>query len=315
MDQVALGGSAPAIVAVVGATATGKSDLAIQLAKRLDADVINADSMQLYRGLDIGTAKLTMSEREGVTHHLLDVWPVTRTASVVDYRELARAVVDDQLARGRCVVVVGGSGLYIRALLDDLEFPETDPAVRAALEAELESVGPAALHARLADLDPAAGEAINAANGRRIVRALEVVTLRGSYTATLPEPKAHFPRVALIGLTVPRPVLAQRLEARVDRMFAAGLVDEVRVLADQHDLRKGVTARRALGYAQVLRLLDGELDEASAKDETVRATRRFARRQDSWFRRDPRIQWLAADTADLVDASLTTAGSSLASSA
>ena len=282
------------VVVVVGATATGKSDLAVRLAHALDADIVNADSMQLYVGMDVGTAKLSLDERQGVPHHLIDVWPVTRTASVVHYQLEARAVVDRLLADGRSVVVVGGSGLYVRALLDDLDFPGTDPDIRAALEAELARVGPAQLHARLAWADPEAAAKIGPANGRRIVRALEVVELRGSYTADLPEPRAHYPDVTLVGLEVPRPELAARIEERVARMWDAGLVEEVRGLAETYGLRDGRTASRALGYAQVLRFLDGDVEEAAAREETVTATRRFARRQEAWFRRDPRIHWLGA---------------------
>jgi tRNA dimethylallyltransferase len=279
---------------VVGATASGKSDLAVRLAKELDADVVNADSMQLYAGMDVGTAKLTVEERRGVAHHLLDIWPVTRTASVVHYQAAAREVVDRLLGAGRPVVVVGGSGLYLRALLDDLDFPGTDPRVRGALEEELARTGPAPLHARLASLDPAAAAKIGPANGRRIVRALEVVQLRGSYAATLPEPRSHYPRVTHLGLAVPRPELSERIARRVDRMFDGGLVEEVRALAESSGLRDGRTAGRALGYAQVLRLLDGLVDRAGARHETIHATRRYARRQDAWFRREERIRWLPA---------------------
>lgn len=288
----------PAVVGVVGATGTGKSDLAVRLATAMGGEVVNADSMQLYLGMDIGTAKLTPEERRGIPHHLLDIWAVTRTASVVDYQRRARAVVDRLLDAGTPVVVVGGSGLYVRALLDDLEFPGTDPEVRAGLEAELAEAGPAALHARLARVDPEAASVILPTNGRRIVRALEVVELRGSFTATLPLPQPHYPRTVLLGLTMPRPELADRLTARVDRMWAAGLVEEVRDLAQTYGLREGRTASRALGYAQVLRMLDGEWDEARARAETGSATRRFARRQESWFQRDPQVVWLPAGAQD-----------------
>ncbi len=291
----------PPVVAVVGATATGKSDLAVSLATSIGAEVVNADSMQLYEGMDIGTAKLTLEQRRGIPHHLLDVWPVTRPASVVAYRDLARGQVDALLGRGCAVVVVGGSGLYVRALLDDLDFPATDAAVRASLEAELEDVGPAVLHDRLTALDPPAASSIDAANGRRIVRALEVVELEGSYSAKLPEPRQHYPFVVQLGLTRPRPDLASRIEARIDAMFAAGLVDEVRHLAEQHGLRKGKTASQALGYAQVLGFLNGDTDLDAARRQTVTSTRRFARRQESWFRRDSRIRWLAADSPRLAD--------------
>jgi tRNA dimethylallyltransferase len=287
------------VVAVVGPTASGKSDLAVALAQALGGEVVNADSMQLYRGMDVGTAKLTVPERRGVPHHLLDIWDVTETASVADYQQRARAVIDDLRASGRTPVLVGGSGLYVRAVLDHLEFPGTDPTVRARLEAELDTDGPAVLHARLGVLDPEAAQAILPTNGRRIVRALEVVEITGRpFTATLPEQRDVYPSVQ-IGLDVPRPVLDARIDERVERMWSQGLVDEVRRL-EAVGLRQGVTASRALGYAQVLRLLDGELTEAEAVEDTQRTTRRFARRQDTWFRRDPRITWLPHDTADLL---------------
>jgi tRNA dimethylallyltransferase len=252
--------------------------------------------MQLYRGMDIGTAKLTMAERGEVPHHLLDIWDVTETASVSEYQRLARAVIADVQARGRTPILVGGSGLYVRAAIDNLEFPGTDPALRARLEAELAALGPAALHAKLASADPAAAAAILPSNGRRIVRALEVIELSGRpFSATLPAYDAVLPAVQ-IGVAIPRPLLDDRIAARVRRMFSDGLVDEVRRLADPAarggGLRAGMTASRALGYAQVLRYLDGDWTEAQAEEETVRATRRFARRQESWFRRDPRVRWL-----------------------
>jgi tRNA dimethylallyltransferase len=288
----------PRVVAVVGPTASGKSDLAVALALALDGEVVNADSMQLYRGMDVGTAKLTEAERRGVPHHLLDIWDVTETASVADYQQQARAVVDAVRAAGRTPVLVGGSGLYVRAVLDHLEFPGTDPAVRARLEAELDADGPAVLHARLGVLDPEAAAAILPANGRRIVRALEVVEITGGpFTATLPEQRDVYPSVQ-IGLDVPRPVLDARIDERVERMWAQGLVEEVRRL-EAVGLRSGVTASRALGYAQVLRLLDGELTQPEAVEDTQRTTRRFARRQDTWFRRDGRVAWLPHDTDGL----------------
>ena len=290
----------PPIVAVVGATATGKSGLGVALALALGGEVVNADSMQLYRGMDVGTAKLTLEERQGVPHHVLDIWDVRRSADVATYQRQARAVVDDLRARGRTPVVVGGSGLYVRALLDDLDFPGTDPDVRAALEAELAAVGPAPLYERLRVSDPDAAAAIEPNNARRIVRALEVVTLRGSFTARLPEPRALAANTVTIGLDIPRDELDQRIADRVTRMWEAGLVDEVRRLADEEGLREGRTASRALGYAQILRVLDGELTEAEAIDDTVRSTRRFARRQDSWFRRDKRTRWLTYDSPDLL---------------
>ncbi len=296
----------PRVIAVVGPTASGKSDLAVALAEALGGEVVNADSMQLYRGMDVGTAKLTEAERRGVNHHLLDVWDVTETASVADYQQRARAVLDDLRARGRTPVLVGGSGLYVRAVLDHLEFPGTDPDVRARLEAELAEVGPAVLHARLAVVDPEAAAAILPTNGRRIVRALEVVEITGGrFTATLPEQRDVYPSVQ-IGLDVPRPVLDARIAARVERMWAQGLVDEVRRL-DAVGLRRGVTASRALGYAQVLRMLDGDLTEEAAIEDTQRTTRRFARRQDTWFKRDDRVTWLPHAAPDLTQQALTAA--------
>ncbi|NYI03088.1 tRNA (adenosine(37)-N6)-dimethylallyltransferase MiaA [Allostreptomyces psammosilenae] len=294
---------APRVVAVVGATAVGKSDLGVALAEELGGEVINADSMQLYRGMDIGTAKLTPEERHGVPHHLLDVWDVTVTASVAEYQRLARAEIDRLLAAGRTPVLVGGSGLYVRAALDVMEFPGTDPEVRARLEAELAEEGSGALHARLAALDPKAARAILPGNGRRVVRALEVVEITGRpFTATLPVQEYVYDAVQ-IGLEMPRPVLDERIAARVDRMWRAGLVDEVRHLAE-YGLREGRTASRALGYQQVLAALDGACTEAAAREETIRATRRFARRQESWFRRDDRVAWLPHDAPELVGRAL-----------
>jgi tRNA dimethylallyltransferase len=281
------------VIAVVGATATGKSGLGIALARALGGEVVNADSMQLYRGMDIGTAKEPEAARQGVPHHLLDIWPVTRAANVADYQQLARAVIDDVIVRGRMPVLVGGSGLYIRAALDDLSFSGTDPAVRDRLESQLAELGAAALHERLATLDPAAAAAILPGNGRRIVRALEVIELTGGpFTATMPGYEQIRPAVQ-IGLTLPRPELDQRIAARVEAMWRAGLETEVRALV-QAGLRDGPTASRAIGYQQLLRQLDGELTGAQAREETVKATRRFARRQESWFRRDPRVRWLDA---------------------
>jgi tRNA dimethylallyltransferase len=292
------------VIAVVGPTASGKSDLAVALAEALGGEVVNADSMQLYRGMDVGTAKLTVPERRGVPHHLLDVWDVTETASVADYQLRARAVVDELRAAGRTPVLVGGSGLYVRAVLDHLEFPGTDPDVRVRLETELAEVGPAELHARLAAVDPEAAAAILPTNGRRLVRALEVVEITGGrFTATLPEQRDVYPSVQ-IGLDVPRPVLDARIDARVERMWALGLVDEVRRL-EAVGLRDGVTSSRALGYAQVLRMLDGDLTEPEAIEDTARTTRRFARRQDTWFKRDTRVVWLQHDAPDLTAEALT----------
>jgi tRNA dimethylallyltransferase len=284
------------VIAVVGATATGKSRLAIRLAVALGGEVVNADSMQLYRGMDIGTAKMTAAERDGVPHHLLGIWDVTQTASVAEYQALARKVIDEILARRRVPVLAGGSGLYVRAALDDLDFPGTDTSVRERLEAELSADGPAALYARLSSLDPAAAAAILPSNGRRIVRALEVIELSGeAFSATMPGYESGRPAVQ-IGLRLPREELDRRITARVDHMWRSGFEAEVRNLAG---LRDGKTASRALGYQQMLRFLDGEWTLGQAREETVKATRRFARRQESWFRRDPRITWLDATADDL----------------
>ncbi|KIQ64341.1 tRNA delta(2)-isopentenylpyrophosphate transferase [Kitasatospora griseola] len=291
------------MVSVVGSTAAGKSDLAVAIARELGGEVVNTDSMQLYKGMDIGTAKLTEAERGGVPHHLMDIWEVTEAASVAEYQRLARAEMDRLLAAGRVPVLVGGSGLYVRAAIDEMEFPGTDPEVRARLEEELEQVGPGVLHRRLAELDPAAAAAILTSNGRRIVRALEVIEITGQpFTANLPTQRAVYEAVQ-IGVQVPRPELDRRIELRVDRMWEAGLLDEVRAL-ERVGLREGLTASRALGYQQVLAFFAGECTEGEAREETVRATRRFARRQESWFRRDARIHWLdrpeGADPVELL---------------
>ena len=291
------------VVAVVGPTAAGKSELGVAIARALGGEVVNADSMQLYRGMDIGTAKLTPAERDGVPHHLLDVWPVTRTATAAAYQELCRHVVDDLLGQGVTPVLVGGSGLYLRAALDDLRFPGTDAALRADLEAELERVGAPALHARLASLDLSASTRMDPTNGRRIVRAIEVVTLTGAMPGAMTSYDARY-ETSWLGLD--RSDLAERVSSRVDRMFDAGLVDEVRAL-EREGLRDGVTASQALGYKQALALLDGDGDgdgdELTARERTVVATRRFVRRQRAWFRRDPRVRWLEPG-ADVVERAL-----------
>jgi tRNA dimethylallyltransferase len=291
------------VITVVGPTAAGKSGLSLRLARALGGEIVNADSMQLYRGMDIGTAKLARAARAGVPHHLLDIWEVTRTASVSEYQQLARAAIAEIRGRGRIPILVGGSGLYVRATIDNLEFPGTDPALRDGLEAELAELGAAALHARLACADPAAAAAILPGNGRRIVRALEVIQLSGRpFSATLPGYESVYPAVQ-IGLRLPRAELDRRIADRVGQMWQAGFVAEVRDLAGR-GLRAGRTASRALGYAQVLRFLAGEWPEERAAAETVRATRRFARRQEAWFRRDPRIQWLAAGDPGAADQAL-----------
>jgi len=294
------------VVAVVGPTAAGKSELSLTLARSLDGEVVNADSMQLYRGMDIGTAKLTIAQREGVPHHLLDIWPVTRTASVQEYQVLARQAIDDIRGRGRTPVLVGGSGLYVRAAIDKLQFPGTDPEVRASLERELAEVGPAVLHTRLLALDPIAAVAILPGNGRRIIRALEVIELSGQpFSATLPEYESVYP-VVQVGVEIPRGELDLRIAGRVQRMWRLGLVNEVRTLV-RAGLREGRTASRALGYAQVLRFLAGEWTEQEAAAQTVLATRRFVRRQESWFRRDPRVVWISAGP-DLAERALAVTG-------
>ena len=289
------------VVAVVGPTATGKSDLGLALAEALGGEVVNADAMQLYRGMDVGTAKLTPTQRRGIAHHQLDVLDVADDATVAAYQRHARADVASIHARGRRAVVVGGSGLYVRALLDRLEMPPTDPQVRARLEERALREGPGLLHDALAAVDPAAAARIDRANARRIVRALEVIELTGrQYSATLPEHQAYELPALQIGLDVSRGVLDTRIERRVDRMWADGLVAEAAGLAP----RMGRTAARAVGYAQVLAMLAGRSGEEEARSATVLATRRLARRQMTWFGRDPRVHWLPADAADLVDRAL-----------
>ena len=293
------------VIAVVGPTAAGKSELSLGLALALGGEVVNADSMQLYAGMDIGTAKLSPAQRRGVPHHLLDIWDVREAASVAAYQRLAREAIADIHARGRVPVLAGGSGLYLRAALDNLEFPGTDPAVRDQLEAELATAGARALHARLAALDPAAATAILPSNGRRIVRALEVIEVAGRpFAAALPRYESRY-AVVQLGLKVGHDELDRRIAERAARMWREGLVDEVAAL-ERAGLREGRTASRALGYAQVLRFLAGEYDEDEARAQTILATRRFARRQEAWFRRDPRVIWVAADAGD-ADALLATA--------
>jgi tRNA dimethylallyltransferase len=294
-------GRTPLVVAVVGPTATGKSDLALALAQALDGEVVNADAMQLYRGMDIGTAKVPPAARRGIPHHQLDVLDVTQDASVAHYQTHARRDLTAIVDRGRRPVVVGGSGLYVRALLDRLEFPGTDAAVRARLEERAEQHGTRHLHDELARLDPAAAIAIGPANTRRIVRALEVIEITGRpYTANLPEQVYEVPAVQ-IGLDCDRAVLDARVEARVDRMWDEGLVEETLGLA-AHGMSR--TAARAVGYAEVLAMVRGELDATGAHDAVVANTRRLARKQMTWFGRDPRIHWLDAQDDDLLDRAL-----------
>ena len=293
-----------AVVAVVGPTAAGKTDLSLDLAEELGGEVVNTDSMQVYRGMDVGTAKLPEDQRRGITHHLLDVLDVTEPATVAEFQGWARAVVDDCRDRGVVPVLVGGSALYTRAVLDRFEFPGTDPTVRAALELLLEAEGAEAMHARLAELDPVAAAAIIPTNGRRVVRALEVVQITGRpFSATLPRLEYFYDHAVQVGVDIPRDVLDERIERRVRHMWEAGLVDEVRRLAGA-GLREGRTAPRALGYQQVLAFLDGDLSEEEAFEQTVAGTRRFARKQDAWFRKDPRITWVRWDDPARVEQAL-----------
>lgn len=289
------------IVTIVGPTAAGKSDLAVGLARAIGhAEIINVDSMQVYRGMDVGTAKLPVAERGGVRHHLLDILEITQPATVAEFQTWAREAIADCLDRGVVPILVGGSALYVRAVLDKFEFPGTDPGIRARWEAELSERGSEALHVELASRDAAAGASILPTNGRRIVRALEVLDLTGKpYAATLPAHEYAFDNVTVIGIDVPRDVLNTRIGRRVDLMWEQGLVDEVRALR-KIGLEEGRTASRALGYAQVLDFLRGDLTEEEAREATVTGTRKFARRQDQWFRRDDRIHWIAFDADNLV---------------
>ena len=285
------------LVVIGGATATGKSDLAVALAKRIGGEIVNADSMQLYRGMDIGTAKLTEDEREGIPHHLLDVVDVSTDVNVAWYQEQARGVIDALLAGGKPVIVVGGTGFYIKAILDDLNFPDTDPAVREKLTLEAEKIGGDALHQRLGILDPAAAAAIPRENVRRVIRALEVIEITGKpFTANLPrENSTKYPDALQFGLTMDRESLDARVDLRVDRMFIHGLVEEVKALIEK-GLLEGKTARAALGYAQVISMLDGDISLEQAISDTKLATRQYVRRQETWFRRDQRISWLDPDS-------------------
>ena len=299
-----------ALVAVVGATGTGKSDLSLDLAERLIADgtpaeIVNADAMQLYRGMDIGTAKLAPAERRGIPHHLLDVLEPSEEASVARYQREARAVIGGILERGATPILVGGSGLYVSGVVYDFRFPGTDPDIRARLEAQLDADGPGQLYTRLRDVDPVAAEAIGPHNGRRIVRALEVVELTGEpFGAGLDaEAVAWLPTTTIV-LGLDRADLVARLDARVERMWRAGLVDEV---ARLRPAGFGVTAGRAIGYAQALAQLDGELTEADAIAQTSALTRRYARRQVSWFGRSRDAVRIAADDPARVDTALSAA--------
>jgi tRNA dimethylallyltransferase len=291
------------LVAVVGATATGKSDLGLALAQALGGEVVGADASQLYRGMDIGTAKLAPECRGGVPHHQIDVLEVTQEASVAAYQRHGRADLAAIRGRGARPVVVGGSGLYVRALVDRLDIPPTDPRVRARWERRLDAEGAEVLHATLARQDPAASRVIDPRNGRRLVRALEVIELTGRpFSASMPTRELAQPSV-IIGVHAPRATLDERIERRVRRMWAQGMVEEVEGLLGR-GLRQGSTAVRAVGYRQALAQLDGRMSAEQAQQETAAATRRLARRQVSWFNADPRILWLPHDAPDLVQRAL-----------
>jgi tRNA dimethylallyltransferase len=300
-------------VVLVGPTAAGKSHLAAELvrhyrAEEKPAEIVNADSMLIYRGMDIGTAKPSVSERAEIRHHMIDLLDVNETWTVAEFQQVARAAIADCQTRNVVPIVVGGSALYVRAIIDNFEFPGTDPVLRARLESELATLGAERLHQRLIDVDPVAAGRILPGNSRRIVRALEVIELTGQpFSALLPEHHYRLHDVVQIGLAIDRLTLDVRIAARVDAMWNAGFVDEVRRLI-AIGLRKSQTACRALGYRQLLRFLDGEISEAQARELTISATRRFARRQDSWFRKDPRIHWLSYDRSDLISAAYGLAG-------
>jgi tRNA dimethylallyltransferase len=282
------------LVVIAGATATGKSALSIALAESIDAEIINADSMQVYRGMDIGTAKITVDERQGIRHHMLDVLDVNQDSTVAWYQSDARAVIDEIHSRGKNVVMVGGTGLYIKAVIDELNFPDTDPMVRHTLNKEAEELGIDSMFERLEKLDPAAALAIDRANLRRIIRALEVIEITGKpFTANLPRQESvRYPNARQFGLVMDREVLSERIDARVNAMFEQGLVAEVEKLISA-GLLQGRTAQRALGYSQVISYLNNELSLDAAIEETKRATRQYARRQETWFSRDSRIKWIA----------------------
>jgi len=282
------------LIVICGATATGKSDLAIALASELNAEIINADSMQIYKGMDIGTAKLPVSERAGIAHHMLDVLEVNQDSTVAWYQEQARAAISDSHARGKDAIVVGGTGLYIKSILDELNFPDTDPVVRASLELELATIGLNPLFERLEKLDPAAAIAIDRANSRRVIRALEVISITGKpFTANLPrEASTRYPDAVQFGLVMDRDHLGERISERVDRMWELGFVEEVEKLI-KDGITTGRTAQLALGYSQLIAMQNGLWSEEEAKEDTKRATRAYARRQETWFSRDERITWIS----------------------
>ena len=285
------------LIIVCGATATGKSELAVSLAKEINAEVVNADSMQVYKGMDIGTAKLTNAERGGITHHLIDVLDIKDEANVAWYQQIAREKIDQMLSTGKSVVVVGGTGLYIKAILDDLNFPDTDPAVRQKITDQAEKLGNDVMHERLAKLDPAAALAIPKENIRRVIRALEVIELTGKpFTANLPrQESSKYPDAKQFGLVLDRVNLDEKIDKRVEDMWAKGFAREVSTLMTK-GLEQSGTAKKALGYMQIMNYLNGESDEAFAKEETKRVTRAYARRQETWFSKDERIKWLAPES-------------------
>lgn len=288
------------LIIICGATATGKSELALLVAKQLDAEIINADSMQVYRGMDIGTAKLALEDRQGVAHHLLDLLEINQEANVSWYQGLARAKIDEILQSGKSVVVVGGTGLYIKAILDDLNFPDTDPQVRDKITEQADQLGNEIMHGKLAKLDPAAALAIPKENIRRVIRALEVIELTGKpFTANLPrQESSKYPNAKQFGLVLDRSNLDEKIDQRVDDMWAKGFAREVSLLMTQ-GLEQATTAKKALGYSQIMSYLNGECDEEFAKQETKRVTRAYARRQETWFSRDDRIKWLAPDSMQI----------------
>ena len=285
------------LILICGATATGKSDLAVALAKEIKAEIINADSMQLYKGMDIGTAKLTLTERDGVPHHLIDLLEIKEEANVSWYQNLARNKIDELIAAGKSVVVVGGTGLYIKAILDELNFPDTDPKVRQQITDEAEKLGNDVMHQRLSKLDPAAAVAIPKENIRRVIRALEVIEITGKpFTANLPrQESSRYPNAKQFGLVLDRQNLDERIDKRVEDMWDKGFAREVSLLMTK-GLEEATTAKMALGYKQIMDYLNGESTEEFAKEETKRVSRAYARRQETWFSRDERINWLAPDT-------------------
>ena len=298
------------VVAIVGATGTGKSDLAIELAQKLSetgdrVEIVNADAMQLYRGMDIGTAKVPETERRGIPHHLLDVWEVTREASVADYQAMARAIIQDIQSRGAIPLLVGGSGLYVSSVLYEFEFPGTDPETRAHLEARLEKEGLAPLLEELAGKDPLAAAAIDPQNTRRVIRALEVIEVTGKpFGAGLDaEHRPWQTSTVVVGLHRERADLVEILNQRVEAMWERGLADEVQDLIPL-GIERGVTASRAIGYQQALEFLAGEMSKEEAIQSTQSLTRRYARRQVSWFRRDQNTLWLSSDEPGIRDRAL-----------